>query len=71
MFPTNWYKDSRLDQMVTDFFNIESIGVRPAPPVESCDDIRAKKTLDMTIVFILDFNGKLMTSSCPTAMVQL
>ena len=42
------HRDASIDKMVTDFFNVESIGVRAAPLIESCDDIRAKEILNAT-----------------------
>lgn len=41
----NVEEDQEIQNMVADYFNIENMGVRAAPPVESEDDVRAKQIL--------------------------
>ncbi|XP_075167990.1 uncharacterized protein LOC142241581 [Haematobia irritans] len=41
-------KDDSLHQLVVDFFNVESIGVRSTPTIVSNDDARATKILENT-----------------------
>ncbi|XP_065356286.1 uncharacterized protein LOC135950683 [Calliphora vicina] len=38
-------KEQEIYKMVENYFNIENIGVRAAPPIESDDDVRAKRIL--------------------------
>ncbi|XP_049316979.1 uncharacterized protein LOC125779750 [Bactrocera dorsalis] len=44
----NSQADQRLHNMVSNFFEIESFGVRAAPPIESEEDIRARDVLKST-----------------------
>ncbi|XP_053956165.1 uncharacterized protein LOC128861814 [Anastrepha ludens] len=41
-------EEEDMRQLVFDYFNIESLGVRSSPPVESNDDVRAKMLLEGT-----------------------
>ncbi|XP_036346710.1 uncharacterized protein LOC118756026 [Rhagoletis pomonella] len=44
----NSSRDEALHDMVADFFETESFGVRPSPPIESEADIRARAMLEST-----------------------
>lgn len=47
-----------MDGSISDFFSTENFGVRPAPVVESEDDVRARRILKATTQIV---NGRFQT----------
>ncbi|CAD7003494.1 unnamed protein product [Ceratitis capitata] len=50
--------ESRMHNLIENYFTVESFGVRALPPIESVADIRAKKLLESTTVKV---NGRFQT----------